>query len=143
MKKYFVILLLFSVLLSSAQSEEEAIRATLENYIEGSSHSDPELIQSAFYERADLFLFKDGQEIWVLTPKEYAALFENRVKGEYNGREGKILAIDAANDIASAKAEIRIPSRKLIYIDIFLLKKLSGEWKVISKAATQMPKVER
>ena len=119
-----------------AQSEEEAIRETLQKYIKGSSYSNMEMIQSAFYKEADLFLFKEGQEIWVLSPKEYAALFQNREQGVFNGREGKILAIDYANDIATAKAEIRIPARKLHFVDLFLLKKLSGEWKIISKAAT-------
>lgn len=47
--------------------------------------------------------------------------------------------IDVANNIALAKAEIKIPSRDMVFIDIFLLKKLSGQWKIISKAATQMP----
>ncbi len=138
MKKHIVTALLLTTFICSAQAEEAAIRATLQKYIEGSSYSDPELIQTAFYESADLFLSKKDQEIWVLSPKEYAALFEHRVKGKFNGREGKILAIDRANDIASAKAEIRIPSRNLYFIDIFLLKKLSGEWKIIGKAATQM-----
>ena len=82
---------------------------------------------------------KEGQEIWVLSPKEYAALFEHREKGVFNGREGKIIAIDIANDIATAKAEIQIPSRNLHIVDLFLLKKLEGEWKIISKAATQIP----
>ncbi len=119
-----------------AQSEEEAIRKTLQKYIKGSSYSNMEMIQAAFYEEADLFLSKEGQEIWVLSPKEYAALFQNREQGVFNGREGKILAIDYANDIATAKAEILIPTRKLHFVDLFLLKKLSGEWKIISKAAT-------
>ncbi len=139
MKTQITIVVLLLSFLGFSQSEEQAIRETLQNYIEGSSYSNPEMIQEAFYEEADLFLSKEGQEIWVLSPKEYAALFQNREPGVFNGREGKILAIDQANDIATAKAEIRIPSRKLHFIDIFLLKKLSGEWKIISKAATLLP----
>ncbi len=132
------VLLLFS-LIGFSQSEEQAIRETLQNYIKGSSYNDMEMIQDAFYVDADLFLSKEGQEIWVLSPKEYANLFQNREQGVFNGREGKILAIDYANDIATAKAEIRIPSRKQHFVDLFLLKKLSGEWKIISKAATVLP----
>lgn len=136
-KTAFILSLLFSVA-SLAQTEVEQIQKTLLNYINGSSYNDPQLIQTAFYEEADLFLSKKDQEIWVLTPKEYAALFKKREKGKFNGREGKILSIDFANNIASAKAEIAIPSSDLLFIDIFLLKKLSGEWKIISKAATQI-----
>ena len=130
-------LLTFSLL---SQSEEGKIRETLQSYLEGSSYNDPERIQSAFYEEADLFLSKKDQELWVLSPKEYAALFQNREKGEFNGREGKILTINRSNEIAMAKAEIRIPSHNKHFVDIFLLKKLSGKWKIISKAATLMPK---
>lgn len=133
----FIALLLFS-LVCNAQSEVEQIQETLLKYIQGSSYSETEMIQEAFYEEADLFLSKKDQEIWVLTPKEYAELFKNRAKGKFNGREGSILSIDLANNIASAKAEIKIPSRNLHFVDIFLLKKLSGEWKIISKAATQI-----
>ena len=137
--KLLVLTFLFLMPLSGlSQSEDQAIRTTLNNYIEGSSYSDTSQIQSAFYDQADLFLSKDGQEIWVLSPKEYAALFEHREKGVFNGRIGKILAIDIANNIATAKAEIRIPSRNLVLVDLFLLKKLDGEWKIISKAATQL-----
>lgn len=137
-KTVALFLVLFSTCIS-AQSEMDAIQQTLMNYINGSSYNDPDLIRSAFYEEADLFLSKKGQEIWVLGPEGYANLFQNRIKGEFNGREGKVLTIDLAGNIASAKAEIKIPSRDLLYIDIFLLKKLSGEWKIISKAATQIP----
>lgn len=138
MTKSFFTICLFSLILNvSAQSEEEAIRHTLQTYIDGSSYSDPEKIETAFYENADLFLSKKDQELWVLTPKEYGDLFKNRKKGKFNGRIGNILAIDVENVIASAKAEILIPEHKLRFIDIFLLKKLDGKWKIISKAATQ------
>ncbi|WP_298923153.1 nuclear transport factor 2 family protein [uncultured Allomuricauda sp.] len=139
MKTQFLTFTLLLLTLSLfAQSEEEAIRQTLQNYIDGSSYSDPELITSAFYEDADLFLSKKDQELWVLSPKEYANLFKNREQGKFNGRNGKILMIDYANNIASAKAEILIPKGGLKFIDIFLLKKLEGKWKIISKAATQI-----
>ncbi len=139
MKTQLTSIVLLLAFIGFSQSEEQAIRETLQKYLEGSSYSNPEMIQEAFYDAADLFLSKEGQEIWVLSPKEYAALFQNREQGVFNGREGKILTIDCANDIATAKAEIRIPSRKLHFVDLFLLKRLSGEWKIISKAATLLP----
>lgn len=134
--QFLTFTLLFLSLSLSAQSEEEAIKQTLQNYIDGSSYNNQELIQSAFYKGADLFLSKKDQELWVLSPEEYANLFKNREQGKFNGRVGKILNVDYANNIASAKAEILIPKQNLKFIDIFLLKKLDGKWKIISKAAT-------
>ncbi|TMU54929.1 nuclear transport factor 2 family protein [Flagellimonas algicola] len=130
---------LFAFLSVNAQDEETAIRATLQNYLDGSSYSNLEQITSAFYPEADLFLSKKDQELWVLSPQEYADLFKNREHGKFNGRVGKILSIDQSHNIALAKASIEIPSRKMTFIDIFLLKKLQGEWKIISKAATLLP----
>ncbi|WP_222982870.1 nuclear transport factor 2 family protein [Flagellimonas meishanensis] len=142
MKTTFFLIAVVLCLQLCAQSEEDLVRETLNKYLEGSSYSDPEMIQSAFYVEADLFLSKEGQELWVLTPKEYSALFEVRPKGKFNGRETTILSIDLHHNIATATAEIRITSRNMRFIDIFLLKKLSGEWKIISKAATLMPNGE-
>ena len=139
MKKLVYIPTLLFVILSSAQTDVEAIGKTIETYMNGSSYSDMKQIQEAFYEEAPLYLSKKDQELWVLSPKEYAELFKNRTSGKHNGRYGKILNIDIANNIATAKAEIRIPARKMVFIDLFLLKKLSGEWKIISKAATLLP----
>lgn len=131
----FFLLISYTVL---SQSEEEYIKNTIQAYLDGSSHSDPELIMSAFYENADLFLSKKDEELWILSPESYSDLFKQREKGKFNGRHGKILAIDQANTIATAKAEIRIPSRNLVFIDLFLLKKIEGQWKIISKAATSI-----
>ena len=142
MKQITTLIALLLSLNLFAQSEEALIRETLNKYLEGSSYSDPEMIQSAFYENADLFLSKEGQELWVLTPKEYAALFESRPKGKFNGRETTILSINQQHNIASAMAEIKIASRNMRFVDIFLLKKLSGEWKIISKVAALMPSDE-
>jgi len=35
--------------------------------------------------------------------------------------------------------EILIAARNMRFIDMFILKKLEGDWKIISKAATLMP----
>lgn len=139
MKTTFLILTwLCLTLVATAQSEEKAIRETLQQYIDGSSYNNIAMITSAFYEKADLFLSKKDQELWVLSPEEYGALFKDREKGKFNGRVGKIILIDRSNNIAMAKAEIAIPKRNMRFIDLFLLKKLNGKWKIISKAATAM-----
>ncbi|MEL6303379.1 MAG: nuclear transport factor 2 family protein [Bacteroidota bacterium] len=134
-------LLLFICCLSfslQAQSETEAIKETLQKYLKGSSYSEPQIILEAFYEEADLFLYKEGEDIFLWTPQQYATAMGKREQGKYNGREGTILDLDYANNIATAKAEIYIPKADLRFIDMFLLKKLDGQWKIISKAATKI-----
>lgn len=131
-------ILLISTTCAMAQSQKDQIGAALQKYIDGTSLNNPELISAAFYEEAYLFLSKEGQEIFLMPVHEYADLFNRGEKGKPNGRQGKILSIDQQNDIALAKAEILIPSRDMKFIDVFILKRLSGEWKIISKAATRI-----
>ena len=135
-KSLLVIFLLLINIGVFAQSDEELVRKTLMYYLEGTSTNQPEMIKQAFYPDADLYLSKPGQDIWVLSPEEYSDLFDRGTPGEPNGRFGEILSLDIEDNIALAKAEILIPSGRMRFIDAFLLKKVDGEWKVISKTAT-------
>ena len=89
-----------------AQSEEDLVRSTINTYIEGTSYNKPEVILEAFYEEALLFLSHKENPLFIMKINEYAALFEKREKGKFNGRTGKILSVDVENDIAQAKASI-------------------------------------
>jgi len=136
---FFTAILILAVFTAAAQNEEEAIRESLQSYIDGSSYNDPEKIVAPFYEDARMFLSKKDQPIYLLSATEYAELFKKREKGKFNGRVGTVLSIDRENDIATAKVEIAIGSENLRFIDLFLMKKLEGKWKILSKAATLMP----
>ncbi|MEN1783560.1 MAG: nuclear transport factor 2 family protein [Bacteroidota bacterium] len=136
MKKVIIAMFMALTTVGYAQQELLEIQKTLDRYIEGTSYNKPEMIRSAFYEDADLFLSKKGQELFILKPDTYAAPFGKKQQGTFNGRTGKVLDISLANNIAIARAEIYIEEGNLRFVDLFLLKKLSGEWKIISKAAT-------
>lgn len=119
--------------------ESSLIEKTLQNYMEGSSYNKPDQLESAFAENATLYLTgREGFKVY--TPKEYVGFFKNAEKGEFNGRYAKVLAIEVVKDIATAKVEISIPEKKMIYIDLFLLKKIEQKWKIISKTATRVDK---
>ena len=137
MKKYIVTLIaLFCIQITNAQTETEQVQKTLQKYMDGSSYNKQELILSAFTDNATLYLSgRDGFKMY--TPKQYADFFKNGKKGEFNGRDAKILAIEVIKDIATAKVEIAGPERKWVYIDLFLLKKTEEGWKIISKTATR------
>ncbi len=137
---FFTSVLLLACATSGAQTEEAAIQESLQSYIDGSSYSDPEKIVAPFYEDARMFLYHPDNPIYLLSATEYADLFKKREKGKFNGRVGTILAVDRSNDIATAKVEININEGEMLFIDLFILKKLEGHWKIISKAATRIPK---
>ncbi|BFM44883.1 hypothetical protein CFS9_35240 [Flavobacterium sp. CFS9] len=73
--------------------------------------------------------------LWIVPASEYVSWFQKVKKGEFNGRLGRVISIEFYNDIAIAKAQILIAAKKQEFMDMFLLKKIQGEWKIISKAA--------
>lgn len=139
MKKIiYFIALLFSPACLLAQTEEALVKKCIENYIDGTSYNKPDNIEKAFYSEANLFLSNKDKELWIVPAREYTNWFKKDNQGQFNGRIGRIISIDVYNNIASAKAEILIPDKKLEFIDLFLLKKLQGEWKIISKSASSL-----
>ncbi|CAL2101607.1 putative lumazine-binding [Tenacibaculum sp. 190130A14a] len=122
---------------SANVSEKEQIKRVLKKYMNGSSYNKLKMLESAFSENATLYLTsREGFKRY--TPKDYVGFFKNGVPGKFNGREAKILAIEMVKDIATAKVEIAFPVRKMIYVDLFLLKKFEDGWKIISKTATRV-----
>ena len=138
MRNYILLFVaIFAIQFTNAQSETSLIEKALKKYTEGSSYAKLEMLESAFYNKGTLYLTgRDGFKVY--TPKEYAGFFKNAEKGKFNGRNTKVLAIEVIKDIATAKVEIAIPARKIIYIDLFLLKKIEDGWKIISKTATRI-----
>lgn len=117
-------------------SDKKLIEQTLNNYIEGSSYNKLKILKSSFSNEATLYLKgKDGFKKY--SPEEYTNFFSPDKKGKFNGRIGEIISIDITNDIATAKVEILIPNRKWRFVDLFLLKKFTNQWKIISKTATR------
>jgi len=137
MKKiFFAILFALVSNLSFSQSEKSLIENCIQNYIQGTSYNKPESISKAFYSEASLFLSHKDKPLWIVPISEYITWFQKGNKGEFNGRTGKIISVEIYNDIAIAKAEILITEKKQEFMDMFLLKKIQGEWKIISKAAS-------
>lgn len=140
MKSIIIIIsaLLFSTSIA-AQNEKQDIENTLKDYIEGTSYNLPDRIENAFYKDANLYLDHKDKPLWIVPIAQYSSWFKNKKKGEFNGRIGHILFIEQSKNVAIAKAEILIPKNNIRYIDLFLLKKINDQWKIISKAADSKP----
>lgn len=118
------------------QSHDDAIRAVINDYLNGSSYSQPAQIKQAFHPQASLLLAKEDKPFWQVSIDEYASWFAKAQAGKFNGRIGEIIKIDYVGDVATAKAEIIMPKKGLRYVDLFLLKKIDNQWQIISKTAT-------
>jgi putative intracellular protease/amidase len=137
-KTIFVLLVCFFSNAVYAQNEQQQILSTLNNYIEGTSYNKKDVIAKAFYQDALLYLSGKDGSLNVVGIEEYISWYDDDKYGEPTGRIGEVLSIDIRGDVATAKAEILFPNREFRFIDVFLLKKLTSGWRIMSKSAQKI-----
>ncbi len=105
---------------------EQAIRLTLNNYIEGANKREMSRLRSAFVTDAAILFVRDGK----LTRVELGKFLENVTSGNLVV-ERKVLMIDVFGDAAIAKIESPFPDG--LAMDYVSLLKIDNEWKIVSK----------
>ena len=121
---------------TKSTTETAQIAAVIQDYLDGSSYNRSDQLRKAFHADARLYLSgKDGnmREVGI---EEYASWFI-KSPGQFNGRVGRLMNVEPDGDIASAKAEIVLSRDQARFVDLFLLKRFEGHWKIISKTATR------
>lgn len=128
------IVLLFScTTINLAQSEEEAVRATIMDYIEGTANGDIPRIERAFTETAALYAANPDGSLKRIPIADYINFFK---PNQPTGRVGKIISVDLENNAAMVKVEIRSGDWK--FTDYMQLLKLEAGWKIINKSYTRV-----
>lgn len=90
MKKRLIILICVITFINIAHSQDKKlVKATLNNYIEGSSYNKLKQLESAFATNATLYLTDKNKNDLRVTPKEYVSWFKGKKEGAFNGRVGK------------------------------------------------------
>ncbi|MCF7751319.1 nuclear transport factor 2 family protein [Bacillus subtilis subsp. subtilis] len=112
------------------------IATVIQDYIHGSSYNQPDQLRRAFHPDARLYLSQGTDGMREVGIAEYAGWFVKN-PGQFNGRTGRLLGVQVEGNIATAKAEILVDKDQARYVDLFLLKKLDGQWQIISKTATR------
>ena len=143
MKKFVFISTLAFVLtaLSFGQnSEKDAVRVPLENYIKAHATGDPEFARKAFH--------SEGNMIWIRDGKYSSETFDSFIKRAFTGKPAadeekrkdgrKIEAIDISGNAAVARIVLDYPSVK--FVDYMTLLKINGEWKIVNKSFYAEPK---
>ncbi|WP_081922636.1 nuclear transport factor 2 family protein [Janthinobacterium sp. RA13] len=128
---------------ATTDQDEHAIRETVRLYLHGTSFNVQEEINQAFHANSRLYLDGKDNTEWQLSGPEYAKLFSEEKKGQFNGRHGRLIKVEVSGKVATAKAEIHIPQQGVRYVDVFLLKKIAGNWKIVSKSADREPAAPR
>jgi Putative lumazine-binding len=117
-----------------AQSEDEAIKETLNNYLDGGSVGDTARLNRAFFAFANLRnLGKDGKVSEMPVKKFIAAVPAGGAKWV-----SKIVNYSYAGTAATAVTEEELPTFK--FVDFLNLLKINGEWKIVSRVYSRVEK---
>ncbi|SFK53515.1 nuclear transport factor 2 family protein [Lysobacter sp. cf310] len=117
-------------------ADDRQVAAVIQDYLQGSSYNRPEQLRRAFHPDARLYLSQGESGMREVGVEEYVGGF-NKNPGQFNGRYGRLISVQVDGNIATAKAEILIGKDQARYVDLFLLRKLGDEWRVISKTAAR------
>ncbi|MEM9942006.1 MAG: serine hydrolase, partial [Planctomycetota bacterium] len=108
-----------------------SIKATLNDYIEGSTNGQPERLKSAFHNNLNFYSIRQSKlQVW--SGKEY---IEDTKPGISTGESGEILAIDFEHNTAVAKIKVS-PQNGRPFIDYFMLLKIGQKWTIVHKMYT-------
>ncbi|MAX70944.1 MAG: hypothetical protein CMC76_07540 [Flavobacteriaceae bacterium] len=115
-----------------SQNDENLVRATLMDYIEGTSTGEVHRLKRAFHPDAKLY-YVQNDTLSERSAEAYIKLFK---PGRKNNRPGQIVSINVSKDAAIGVVEVDFPSRKRKYTDYMLLLKDKGAWKIVHKSYT-------
>lgn len=117
---------------SFAQSEDDAIKSTINAYTEGFTKGDSASINRAFVSNALLKnLNASGKIIDTPLKKFMASMPAGGTKAP-----GSIISYSYAGTSAIATVEFKFPEFK--YIDLLSLIKLNGEWKIVCRVYSRV-----
>ncbi|WP_164851340.1 nuclear transport factor 2 family protein [Larkinella soli] len=119
------------VLAQTTPAEDDRIRETLMNYLDGGTFGDTTRLNRAFHPSASMKLvdFTNGR----FRDVPIAEYLNNAKKGagKKADRTTRIVRYEYAGTAGQARVEIDYPTFR--FIDFFNLLKIDGEWKIVSK----------
>jgi hypothetical protein len=117
--------------------EQAAVRAAIENYMQGHATGVGEHFSKVFHPDSKLFWVRDGQ-LMQRTSADYIAGAQGKPAADEAQRKRWIETIDITNNAAVVKVVLDYPNAKLT--DYMSMLKINGEWKIVNKTFTSEPK---
>lgn len=118
---------------SQTASDEEGVKACLENYMSGEG----DRVEKAFHPSATMkYIDAQSGEFKDVPIADYIA----RVKSNTNKIQRKIEITSLNVEGSAAQAKIKIEMDKVILYDYMNLLKVNGEWKIVSKIFSRLNK---
>jgi hypothetical protein len=119
-----------------AQSDEQAVATTVNNYLEGGTNGEVDRFKSAFFPDAiQKSVGKTG-----VTGMSVESLASKIKAGQKMDRSTKIVSWSIAGTAATAITETEYPTSKII--DLLNLLKVNNEWKIVSRVYSRIEKDE-
>jgi hypothetical protein len=135
-KLVLIIAFALSIQISKAQSDEELITQTLNDYLEGGTNGEVDRFKKAFFSDAiQKSVGKTG--VTGMTVESLASKIKPNQKME---RTTKIVSWSYAGTAATAITETEYPTSKII--DLLNLLKVNNEWKIVSRVYSRIEKGE-
>jgi hypothetical protein len=128
-----VSLILSVTSIAQNKTDEEAVKACLENYMSG----DGDRMEKAFHPSATMKYIDASTNEFKDVP---IADFIARVKASTNKTERKIEIASMNIEGNAANGKIKIETDKAILYDYMNMLKIDGEWKIVSKIFSRMNK---
>lgn len=128
----FILLLGFSIKVS-AQSDDDAIKATLMNYLDGGAVGDSAKLNRAFHSAANLRSLSNGRISEIPVKRFIASVPAGGAKWKSN-----IVSYSYAGTAGTAVTEEEFDTFK--YVDFLNLLKINGEWKIVSRVFSKVDK---
>jgi uncharacterized protein (DUF2164 family) len=128
--------MILSLNIAIAQSDEELITQTVNDYLEGGTNGEVERFKKAFFSDAiQKSVGKTG--VTGMTVDALASKIKPNQKME---RTTKIVSWSYAGTAATAVTETEYPTSKII--DLLNLLKVNDEWKIVSRVYSRIEKAE-
>jgi hypothetical protein len=135
-------LALFSIVAAPAaaqpvQTEEAAVRAAVDHYIQGHATGSPEEFSKAFHPESMLFWATPEGTLGKRTSADYIKGAAGKPAADEARRKRRILMVDVDGSAAVAKVELDYPNVR--FIDYFTLLKVDGQWQIMNKIFHRYP----
>lgn len=132
----FLIALLIPSLLAAQSADEQAVRATLQQYFRGHATGDAAEMRKPFLPSAHIEGIREGRFVsWTLD--EYCAGFKGKPAADESSRRRTIDQVDVSGTAAMASATL--VHGGTTFTDYFVLLKVDGEWKIANKVYSARP----
>jgi len=114
-------------------TDRDAITAVVQLYIDGSATGDASKLKEAFHPDARMYGSLGDQRLDIPIAELYPMLEAKPmdVDGSY---EASVTAVDQVDDAAVARLEEGGCWGNVSFVDFFLLARIDGTWKIISKS---------